>query len=54
MVTQKGWSTTDPLFANDTDNAEVERARVLVRVANFRPSEAIFEIGQGGLNKSEA
>ncbi|PWW79271.1 DEAD-domain-containing protein, partial [Tuber magnatum] len=54
IVAQKGWSTTNPLFADDANNAEVERAKMLARVANFRPSETIFEIGQRGLNKSEA
>ncbi|RPB02296.1 DEAD-domain-containing protein [Choiromyces venosus 120613-1] len=54
IVAQKGWSTTNPLFVDDVNNAEVERAKMLARVANFRPSETIFEIGQRGLNKSEA
>ncbi|PUU82207.1 P-loop containing nucleoside triphosphate hydrolase protein [Tuber borchii] len=54
IVAQKGWSATSPLFAGDVNNAEVERAKMLARVANFRPSETIFEIGQRGLNKSEA
>ncbi|KAG0131020.1 P-loop containing nucleoside triphosphate hydrolase protein [Tuber indicum] len=54
IVAQKGWSTTNPLFADNANNAEVERAKMLTRVANFRPSETIFEIGQRGLNKSAA
>ncbi|KAG0635079.1 P-loop containing nucleoside triphosphate hydrolase protein [Tuber brumale] len=54
IIAQKGWSTTNPLFADDANNAEVERAKMLARVANFRPSETIFEIGQRGLNKSAA
>ncbi|CUS08606.1 unnamed protein product [Tuber aestivum] len=54
IVAQKGWSTTNPLFADDANDAEAERAKMLARVANFRPSETIFEIGQRGLNKSEA
>ncbi|CAZ85069.1 unnamed protein product [Tuber melanosporum] len=54
IVAQKGWSTTNPLFADNANNAEVERAKMLTRVTNFRPSETIFEIGQRGLNKSAA
>jgi len=54
IVAQKGWSAVNPLFVGDVNNAEVERAKMLARVTNFRPSETIFEIGQRGLNKSEA
>lgn len=54
IVAQKGWSAANPLFAGDVNNAEAERTKMLARVANFRPSETIFEIGQRGLNKSEA
>lgn len=53
-IAQKGWSAAHPLFSDDVADAEVERAKMLARVANFRPSETIFEIGQRGLNRSEA
>ena len=50
----KGWKSINPLFADEVDNLEAERAKMLSRVSNFRPTETIFEIGQRGLNKSEA
>lgn len=54
IVAHKGWSAVNPLFANDVNPRESERAMMLARVANFRPSETIFEIGQRGVNKSDA
>lgn len=54
VVAQKRWSAAHPLFADDVNTAELERVKMLARVANFRPSETIFEIGQRGLNRSEA
>ncbi|KAH8148107.1 uncharacterized protein LAJ45_07871 [Morchella importuna] len=53
-IAQKGWSAAHPLFSDDVADAELERVKMLARVANFRPSETIFEIGQRGLNRSEA
>lgn len=50
----KGWKSISPLFADEVDTLEAERAKMLSRVSNFRPTETIFEIGQRGLNKSEA
>lgn len=54
VVAQKAWSAAHPLFADGVDVAEMERVKMLARVASFRPSETIFEIGQRGLNRSEA
>ncbi|KAL7275088.1 ATP-dependent RNA helicase dbp10 [Rhizina undulata] len=54
VVAQKSWTIVNPLFEDNVNNAEIERAKMLARVSNFRPSETIFEIGQRGLNKSEA
>lgn len=54
VVAAKAWSAAHPLFADDVDAGELERVKMLARVANFRPSETIFEIGQRGLNRSEA
>lgn len=50
----KGWKSINPLFADEVDTLEAERAKMLSRVSKFRPTETIFEIGQRGLNKSEA
>jgi ATP-dependent RNA helicase DDX54/DBP10 len=54
LVPSKGWATVNPLFADNVNSQEAERAKMLERVMNFRPSETIFEIGQRGLNRSEA
>ncbi|KAF8545384.1 ATP-dependent RNA helicase dbp10 [Trichophaea hybrida] len=54
IVASKGWKTINPLFADEVDTMEAERAKMLARVSNFRPPETIFEVGQRGLNKSEA
>jgi ATP-dependent RNA helicase DDX54/DBP10 len=54
IVASKGWTTLNPLFLDEVDSMEVERAKMLARVSNFRPPETIFEVGQRGHNKSEA
>ncbi|KAA8909572.1 P-loop containing nucleoside triphosphate hydrolase protein [Sphaerosporella brunnea] len=54
VVANKGWTTLNPLFVDEVDTLEVERAKMLARVSNFRPPETIFEVGQRGLNRSEA
>ncbi|TGZ84250.1 DEAD-domain-containing protein [Ascodesmis nigricans] len=54
LVAQKGWRKIHPLFVDDINDLEEQRTQMLLRVANFRPNETIFEIGQRGLNKSEA
>jgi len=54
LVPSKGWATVNPLFADNVNSQEAERAKMLERVMNFRPPETIFEIGQRGLNRSEA
>jgi len=56
VVAKKHWSALNPLFrgAGDAHDLEEERAKMLARVSGFRPTETIFEIGQRGLNRSEA
>lgn len=54
LLSQKSWTSVNPLFIEDYDDKEEARLQMLTRVANFRPGETIFEIGQRGLNKSEA
>jgi ATP-dependent RNA helicase DDX54/DBP10 len=54
IVASRGWTTLNPLFLDEVDSMEVERAKMLARVSNFRPAETIFEVGQRGHNKSEA
>lgn len=54
VVAQKGFSTVHPLFSDEVGSLEAERAKMLARVSNFRPPETIFEIGQRGLNRSDA
>ncbi|KAF2761519.1 ATP-dependent RNA helicase dbp10 [Pseudovirgaria hyperparasitica] len=36
------------LFTDETNDAELEREKMLARVSGFRPSETIFEIGKRG------
>ncbi|KAI5793219.1 P-loop containing nucleoside triphosphate hydrolase protein [Geopyxis carbonaria] len=54
LVANKGWSTVSPLFADQVDTLAEERAAMLARVSNFRPTETVFEIGQRGINRSDA
>lgn len=54
VTAQKLWTATHALFRDDVNDLEEERARMLVRVSGFRPSETVFEIGQKGLHRSEA
>ncbi|KAK4693398.1 ATP-dependent RNA helicase DDX54/DBP10, partial [Lecanoromycetidae sp. Uapishka_2] len=44
----EGWMALHPLFNDDTDFAEIERAKMLARVSGFRPQETVFEIGKRG------
>lgn len=44
----KAWLRIHPLFADEANNAEVERAKMLARVSGFRPQETVFEIGKRG------
>ena len=54
IVSSKGWTTLNPIFADEVDAMEVERIKMLARVSNFRPTETVFEVGQRGKDKSEA
>lgn len=54
IIASKGWKSVNPLFADEIDTLEAERTKMLARVMNFRPNETIFEIGQRGINKSDA
>ncbi len=47
-TSSRGWMTLHPLFSDDTNYAEIERAKMLARVSGFRPQETIFEIGKRG------
>ena len=42
------WTELHPLFADHTNNQELEREKMLARVSGFRPPETIFEIGKRG------
>ena len=42
------WTELHPLFADNTDNQELEREKMLARVSGFRPPETIFEVGKRG------
>jgi ATP-dependent RNA helicase DDX54/DBP10 len=54
MVAGSGWTAVNPLFVDEVDSLEAARAKMLARVSSFRPIETIFEIGQRGMNRSEA
>ena len=54
VTLQKPWTATHALFRGAVNDLEEERAKMLVRVSGFRPSETVFEIGQKGLYRSEA
>lgn len=54
VCANKGWKKIHPLFVDEVDDLEEQRTKMLLRVASFRPNETVFEIGQRGLNKSEA
>ena len=48
LTNAKDWMGLHPLFSNETNQKEVERAKMLARVSGFRPPETVFEIGQRG------
>ena len=53
-VSELAVESVNPLFRDEIDTREADRAKMLARVSNFRPPETIFEVGQRGMNKSEA
>ena len=50
----KSWTTLHPLFQDNNDHAEIERAKMLARVSGFRPPETVFEIGKRGATSEAA
>ncbi|RPA82750.1 DEAD-domain-containing protein [Ascobolus immersus RN42] len=54
VASQKGWTALNPIFVEDVNDMEDERVKMLARVSNFRPQETVFELGQRGVNASEA
>ena len=50
----RSWMALHPLFQNDTNHAEIERAKMLARVSGFRPQETVFEIGKRGIMSEAA
>ncbi|KAF3291321.1 ATP-dependent RNA helicase dbp10 [Orbilia oligospora] len=53
IVGSKHWMSVNPIFADEVDKLEMEKADMLKRLSNYRPQETVFEIGQRGVNKSE-
>ncbi|KAK6332388.1 ATP-dependent RNA helicase dbp10 [Orbilia brochopaga] len=53
IVAGKDWMSVNPIFADEVDVLEIEKADMLKRLANYRPQETVFEIGQRGVNRSE-
>ncbi|KAJ6259285.1 ATP-dependent RNA helicase dbp10 [Drechslerella dactyloides] len=53
IVAGKEWMSVNPIFADEVDVLEIEKADMLKRLANYRPQETVFEIGQRGVNRSE-
>ncbi|EPS36075.1 hypothetical protein H072_10498 [Dactylellina haptotyla CBS 200.50] len=53
LVAGKDWMSVNPIFADEIDSLEMEKADMLKRLANYRPQETVFEIGQRGVNRSE-
>ena len=41
ITSSKGWMALHPLFNDDTNYVEVERAKMLARVSGFRPQETV-------------
>ncbi|KAF6235978.1 hypothetical protein HO173_005606 [Letharia columbiana] len=50
----KSWMALHPLFQDETNYAEIERAKMLARVSGFRPQETVFEIGKKGATSEAA
>ncbi|KAL6719305.1 ATP-dependent RNA helicase dbp10 [Lecanora helva] len=48
IIASKSPSSLHPLFSNENNDAETERANMLARVSGFRPQESVFEIGKRG------
>ena len=54
VTASKSWMALHPLFQDDKNNAEIERAKMLARVSGFRPQETVFEIGKRGATSEAA
>ena len=54
LIASKSWMSLHPLFIDDINNAEIERAKMLARVSGFRPPETVFEIGKRGATSEAA
>lgn len=50
----RSWMALHPLFEDDTNYAEIERAKMLARVSGFKPQETVFEIGKRGATSEAA
>lgn len=50
----RSWMALHPLFQDDINDAETERAKMLARVSGFRPQETVFEIGKRGATSEAA
>ena len=50
----KSWISLHPLFQDNANHAETERAKMLARVSGFRPQETVFEIGKRGATSEAA
>lgn len=50
----KSWMALHPLFQDETNLVEIERASMLARVSGFRPQETVFEIGKKGTTSEAA
>ncbi|KAJ9663655.1 ATP-dependent RNA helicase dbp10 [Neophaeococcomyces mojaviensis] len=55
LIASPQWSELHPLFANQSNDMEAEREKMLAIVGGFRPEESIFEIGarRGGKKNNE-
>ncbi|KAK6374283.1 ATP-dependent RNA helicase dbp10 [Lithohypha guttulata] len=55
FITSSGWSEVHPLFADQADDMEAQREKMLAIVGGFRPGESIFEITdrRGGKKHNE-
>lgn len=54
LTASKSWMALHPLFQDDENHAEIERAKMLARVSGFRPQETVFEIGKRGATSEAA
>lgn len=55
MLSSPAWSEVHPLFADQSDDMEAQREKMLAVVGGFRPGESIFEITdrRGGKKHNE-